>query len=46
METFKKRRQRAGGKLPGELRQGSQPAWTEADLTAFAAGDVMPLPLH
>ena len=46
METFKKRRQRAGGKLAGELRQGSQPAWTEADLTAFAAGDVMPLPLH
>jgi hypothetical protein len=37
--AFEKRRTRAGGKLPGELRQGNQPAWTETDLAAFAAGD-------
>jgi hypothetical protein len=33
--AFRKRRERAGGTLPGEVRQGNQPAWTAADLDAW-----------
>lgn len=39
VEAFKKRRFRAGGSLPGEYRRGNQPAWTAADLDAWAAND-------
>lgn len=35
-ESFRKRRYRAGGSIPGEIRQGNQPAWTELDLIAWA----------
>ena len=38
-DAFRQRRHRAGGTLPGEIRKGNQPAWTEADLAAFAAVD-------
>jgi hypothetical protein len=34
-EAFKKRRQRAGGTVPGEMRQGNQPAWLPGDLDAW-----------
>jgi hypothetical protein len=37
VEAFKKRRQRAGGSLPGEVRQGNQPAWSATDLDAWRA---------
>lgn len=33
--AFEKRRQRVGGSLPGEVRQGNQPAWTATDLDAW-----------
>jgi hypothetical protein len=36
-EAFRKRRQRAGGLIPGEVRQGGQPAWSTDDLDAWRA---------
>jgi hypothetical protein len=35
VDAFRKRRQRAGGQAPGEVRQGGRPAWPEDDLTAW-----------
>lgn len=37
VEAFKKRRQRSGGTLPGEVRRGVQPAWKASDLDAWKA---------
>lgn len=36
--AFEKRRQRAGGTVPGESRRGNQPAWIQTDLTRWAGG--------
>jgi hypothetical protein len=38
VETFRKRRTRRGP-IPGEYRQGNQPAWPADELAAWAAGD-------
>ena len=35
--AFRRRRDRLADGIPGEVRQGNQPAWTEADLDAWQA---------
>ncbi len=41
VETFRKRRQRAGGALPGEGRQGNRPTFTAASLDAAREGQTV-----
>lgn len=40
VDAFRKRRERAGGKAPGEFRVGNQPAWKAADLDRWAGREV------